>query len=197
MSSEPWLSLGGAGQLQPNPDTAARGPAALRVGDDLDGGLAREGAAAPYAEMERLIGPNPARPPGLRTPVASGLIVGIVMAASPLGFWWLTPATVYALGLTLIAAIYIGFAVADGRWHVIAVESSVAGVFVILAAAAVTGPGWLLVAGLAGHGLKDLWQHRFQYVRGTRWWPPFCVAVDWIAAAILAVAIAAGTDLQL
>jgi hypothetical protein len=32
--------------------------------------------------------------------------------------------------------------------------------FVIIAAAAVTGTPWLLVVGLAGHGLKDLWQHR-------------------------------------
>jgi hypothetical protein len=39
----------------------------------------------------------------------------------------------------LIASIYIGFAVADGRPAVIAVESTVAGVFVVVAAAAVTG----------------------------------------------------------
>ena len=47
-------------------------------------------------------------------------------AASPLGFWWLEASTVYALGLALIASIYIGFAVADGRAPVIAVETSVA-----------------------------------------------------------------------
>ena len=27
---------------------------------------------------------------------------------------------------------------------------------------------------LAGHGLKDLWQHRSHFVANTRWWPPFC-----------------------
>jgi hypothetical protein len=31
-----------------------------------------------------------------------------------------------------------------------------------------------------GHGLKDLWQHRRQYVANTRWWPPFCLVVDWV-----------------
>ena len=107
-----------------------------------------------------------------------------LQAASPLAFWWLDAATVYALGLALIASIYIGFAVADGRPTVIAVESSVAAVFVIVAAAAVTGSPWLLVLGLAGHGLKDLWQHRRQFVANTRWWPPFCLVVDWIAAAV-------------
>jgi hypothetical protein len=54
----------------------------------------------------------------------------------------------------------------------------------------------LIVAGLLGHGRKDLWQHRRQFVANTRWWPPFCVVVDWIAAAIIAVAIITGVDLQ-
>jgi hypothetical protein len=75
----------------------------------------------------------------------------------------------------LIASVFIGFAVADGRWRVIAVESSVVGMFVVIAAVAVTGSPWLLVVGLAGHGLKDLWQHRSQFVANTRWWPPFCL----------------------
>jgi hypothetical protein len=118
------------------------------------------------------------------------VVVGILQAASPLGLYWLDPATVYALSLTLIAAVYIGFAVADGRPTVIAVESSVAAVFVIVAAAGVTGPAWLLVAGLAGHGFKDLWQHRSHYVANTRWWPPFCLVVDWVVAAILVVLLA-------
>lgn len=122
-----------------------------------------------------------------------GLVVGAAQATSPLAFWWLDRATVYALGLILIAAIYIGFAVADGRWHVIAVESGVASAFVIVAAAGITGSPWLLVVGLAGHGLKDLWQHRKQFVAGTRWWPPFCLVVDFTVAAILAVEIVAGT----
>jgi hypothetical protein len=63
--------------------------------------------------------------------------------------------------------------------------------FVIIAAAAVIRSPWLLVAGLAGHGRKDLWQHRTQFVANTRWWPPFCVA-GWVAAAIIAIEIVAG-----
>jgi hypothetical protein len=132
----------------------------------------------------------------LRSPVLWGVVFGGIQAASPLGFWWLDPATIYALSLTLIAAVYIGFAVADGRGTVIAVESTVAGIFVVLAAAAVTGPEWLLVVGLFGHGVKDHWQHRRQYVANTRWWPPFCFVVDCVAAAIIAVFIVAGVDLH-
>ena len=121
-----------------------------------------------------------------------GIVVGSIQAATPLAFWWLDDATVYALGLIAIAAIYVGFAVADGRRHVIAIESGVAFGFVVVGAAAITGSPWLLVIGFIGHGLKDLWQHRTHFVANTRWWPPFCLVVDWVLAAIIVVEIIAG-----
>ena len=71
----------------------------------------------------------------LRVPIMWGVVVGVIQAASPLAFWWLDPATVYALSLVGIAFIYIGFAVADGRRRVIAVECGVVGLFVVIAAA--------------------------------------------------------------
>ena len=57
---------------------------------------------------------SPARPL-IGTPALWGLLVGGLRAATPLAFWWLPSATVYALGLAGIASIYISFAVADGR----------------------------------------------------------------------------------
>ncbi len=126
-----------------------------------------------------------ARP--LRAPVGWGVVFGGLQAASPSGFPWLTASTVYALGLTLIAAVYVGFSVADGRPTVIAVETGVASVFVVIAAVAVIGPAWLIVGGLAGHGLKDLWQHRTGFVANTRWWPLFCAVVDLVAATAIAL----------
>jgi hypothetical protein len=129
---------------------------------------------------------------GLRTAVAWGVVFGVLQAASPLAFPWLAASTVYALELTAIAAIYIGFAVADGRRHVVAVEVWVAVLFVVVAAVAIPVSLWLIVAGLVGHGLKDLWQHRTGFVAGTRWWPPFCATVDFVAAGLIAVAITAG-----
>ncbi|MGY1806336.1 hypothetical protein ACI8AF_03115 [Blastococcus sp. SYSU D00669] len=132
----------------------------------------------------------------MRAPLLWGAVLGVVQAASPLAFPWLRPDTVYALGLALIAAVYIGFAVADGRPHVLAVEVVVAAVFVVLAAVALAATPWLLVAGLAGHGLKDTWQHRTGFVAGTRWWPPFCAAVDWVAAALVAIALGTGAGLS-
>ena len=132
----------------------------------------------------------------LQGPVLWGLALGAVQAASPLILRWLEPATLHALYISLIAAVYIGFAVADGRARVIAVEAAVASVFVLTAAAAVTATAWLLVLGYAGHGLKDYWQHRRQYVANTRWWPPFCAALDWLVALVLIIEIVVGVNLH-
>lgn len=144
--------------------------------------------------MSQVTTPAPANPAAAsnREPMLWGIAVGVVQAATPLVFWWLNGATVYALGLVLIAAVYVGFAVADGRAKIIAVESSVTFAFVVVGAAAVTGSPWLLVVGFVGHGLKDLWQHRTHFVANTRWWPPFCMVVDWIVAAIIVVEIIFG-----
>jgi hypothetical protein len=128
----------------------------------------------------------------LRTPILSGIVVGLLSVVAPLAFWWLDQATVYALSIALIAAVYIGFAVADGRPKVLVVETLVASVFVVLAATAVTGTAWLLVVAFVAHGCKDLWQHRTNFVANTRWWPPFCATVDWLVAGILLIEIAAG-----
>ena len=130
--------------------------------------------------------------PSNRIAIAWGLIVGVANAAAPLALWWLDPGTVHALAITLIASVYIGFAVADGRSRIIAIECGVAAAFVVVASIAVIGSPWLLVAAYAGHGLKDLWQHRTHFVRGTRWWPPFCATIDWLVASIIAIEITAG-----
>jgi len=132
--------------------------------------------------------------PSLRAPILWGFVFGAIQAASPVGLAWLEPATVQALLLCFIAAVYVGFAVADGRPHVIAIESVIAAGFVLLASASVTGTAWLLVGGYVGHGVKDYWQERHHFVANTRWWPPFCACVDWVVALVLIVEIAAGVN---
>jgi hypothetical protein len=125
-----------------------------------------------------------------------GVGVGIFQTISPILFWWLDAVNVWAVALAMIAAIYVGFAVADGRRRVIAVEVLVAFAFVVCATVAIASFPWLIVIGLVGHGLKDLWQHRTQFVANTRWWPPFCFVVDVVAAALTAVLLLTGFDLR-
>lgn len=129
-------------------------------------------------------------------PIVWGIAVGVFQAASPLAFWWLAPALVWALALFIIAAVYIGLAVADGRPIVVAAEVGVATGFIVLAAVAITSSPWLVVIGLVAHGLKDLWQHRTHFVANTRWWPPFCLVVDFVAASVIAGLLLAGVKLH-
>ena len=124
--------------------------------------------------------------------IFSGIAVGIFQAFSPMVLWWLDAADVWGVALAMIASVYVGFAVADGRKGVIAVEVLVAFTFVVCATIAMASYPWLIVIGLVAHGLKDLWQHRTQFVATTRWWPPFCLVVDVVAAALTAVLISTG-----
>src|SRR2546429_5058324 len=94
--------------------------------------------------------PSPQACQSVRVPILWGLAFGAIQAASPLALRWLDQATVQALLLTLIAAVYIGFAVADGRPKVITVEAAIPGALFLLAAAAVTGSARLLVPPYAG-----------------------------------------------
>jgi hypothetical protein len=149
--------------------------------------------------LDHVSGPPGTRPVGtsllLSRPVLWGAVWGFINAAAPVAIWWLPAATVLALTIALIAGIYIGFAVSDGRPKIIAVESCVTGTFLVLAAVAVNSV-WLLPVLFFGHGAKDVWQQRTQFVRGTRWWPPFCATVDWVVAVVLIVEIAAGVQLH-
>ena len=112
-----------------------------------------------------------------------GLVIGSVQAASPLAFWWLDPATVHRSSITVIAAIYVGFAVADGRPKVLAMEAAVAGAFVVFAAAGVTDPrgSWCLATPdtasrtCGRSAITTSPTHvggRRSVRRWTSWWPP-------------------------
>jgi hypothetical protein len=43
---------------------------------------------------------------GFQAPLVWGLVVGVAQAATPLAFWWLDTATVYALGLASVLNPY-------------------------------------------------------------------------------------------
>jgi hypothetical protein len=92
----------------------------------------------------------------LRAPLIWGLAIGAAQAATPLAFWWLDTAAVYALGLVVIAwPTSVSRSPTDADSFSLS-NAGIAGMFVIIAAAAVTGTRWLLVAGLAGHGQGPL-----------------------------------------
>jgi hypothetical protein len=67
-------------------------------------------------------------------------------------------------------------------------ESVIAVVFFVLAAAGFKNSLWLTVAALAGHGVFDFFHHMFIHNPGVPvWWPGFCLGFDVLAGAFLAV----------
>jgi hypothetical protein len=154
------------------------------------------GADRRMSATAELQGSSTSTSTGSWTVIFWAVIVGLLQAFSPLAFWWLDQDVVWAAGLVVIGSIYIGFAVADGRKNVIAVELIVASAFIILGLASIGSSPWLAVFGLAAHGFKDLWQHRTNFVATTRWWPPFCLVVDFVVAPAIAVLLILGVELN-
>lgn len=93
-----------------------------------------------------------------------------------------------AIGMTLavIAAIYIGFAIADGRKNILLLECLIAGLFLGLALFGMWGtPVWLVV-GFFAHGLWDVLHHPVAIQTKVRkWYPPVCALYDWIIGVYL------------
>jgi hypothetical protein len=89
--------------------------------------------------------------------------------------------------MIVVASYYALFAVMDGSVPVVIVESVVAVAFLGIALAGFKSTLWLVVIGLAAHGIFDLIHPRLYANPGVPvWWPAFCLAYDLVAAAYLA-----------
>jgi hypothetical protein len=95
------------------------------------------------------------------------------------------PLAFHAVALVLIAAIYLGFALMDGRISIAILEGTVGTVFVVLALLGLWQAPVLLAIGLILHGCWDL-AHRPHGIttRLPVWYPPFCAAYDFVFAGV-------------
>lgn len=95
------------------------------------------------------------------------------------------PLAFHAVALALIAAIYLGFALMDGRISIAILEWTVGTVFVVLALLGLWQAPVLLAIGLILHGCWDL-AHRPHGIptRLPVWYPPFCAAYDFVFAGV-------------
>jgi hypothetical protein len=95
------------------------------------------------------------------------------------------PLAFHAVALALIAAIYLGFALMDGRISIAILEWTVGTVFVVLALLGLWQAPVLLAVGLILHGCWDL-AHRPHGIttRLPVWYPPFCAAYDFVFAGV-------------
>jgi hypothetical protein len=92
-----------------------------------------------------------------------------------------------AVQLGFVAAVYFGFAIADGRVRSLLTEVPVAGVFLAVGAGALWADSpLLLAAGYAAHAVWDVLHHpRAVHTEVRGWYPPFCVVYDVIVAAFV------------
>ncbi len=93
----------------------------------------------------------------------------------------------YPAMLVVIASFYVVFAVMGGTVYALAVESMITIGFLVVAVLGFRSSLWIVVAGLAGHGLFDLVHASLLSNPGVPgWWPPFCFAYDVTAASCAA-----------
>ncbi len=97
----------------------------------------------------------------------------------------------YPVVLIVIAILYLLFAVMANSTGSLVAETIPALMFVTMAVLGFRkNAPWLVVAGLALHGVFDFFHHAVIVNPGVpNWWPGWCLAYDVVAAAYLAALI--------
>jgi hypothetical protein len=114
--------------------------------------------------------------------------VGVGLFATVIGFD--KERSFYPVVLIVIATLYLLFAAMAGATDSFVAEVIPALVFVAMAALGFRKTPWLVVAGLALHGVFDFFHHAVIANPGVPvWWPGWCLAYDVVAAGYLAALI--------
>lgn len=120
--------------------------------------------------------------------IGTGLALAVGLFASLVGFD--RERGFYPFILIIVASLYALFAILASSTAALAWELPG---LVLFTAASVLGfrnSLWIVVAGLAGHGLFDAVHGHVISNPGTpSWWPAFCASYDIVAAAFLAARI--------
>lgn len=96
----------------------------------------------------------------------------------------------YPVVLIVIATLYLLFAAIAKSTGFLVAEAIPALVFVAMAALGFRKTPWLVVVGLALHGVFDFFHSALIANPGVpAWWPGWCLAYDVVAAAYLATLI--------
>ncbi|MGE3275820.1 MAG: hypothetical protein AB7O67_11960 [Vicinamibacterales bacterium] len=123
--------------------------------------------------------------------VGIALSAGVAVFAKYVGFD--RDRAFYSTVLIVVGSYYVLFAAMSGSVQTVLVESALMAIFALAAVAGFKGSAWIVVAGLAGHGVMDGFHGSFVENSGVpAWWPAFCLAYDVGAAGCLAWLIASG-----
>jgi hypothetical protein len=113
------------------------------------------------------------------------LSLGVALFARRVGFD--RDRAFYPTVLIVIASYYVLFAAMSGSVHTVLLESVMMVGFSIAAVVGFKSSAWIVVGGLAGHGIFDALHSNILDNSGVpTWWPAFCLAYDLGAAGGLA-----------
>lgn len=123
--------------------------------------------------------------------VNPAIIAGFLALVS-LPFHFVLPITashqLAAILLSLVAGVYVGFAVQDGRLKILLIEGLVALIFIGAALAGLWVSAWFIPLAYVIHGFWDYAHHRHVDTALPKWYIPFCAVYDWIFAIGLSAA---------
>lgn len=123
------------------------------------------------------------------------VVLAAVFAAASMAWLWVLPAAerrvAEGIVLAIIAAIYIGFALAERDARNLLIEVVFAVAIVAVVFIGLQHSRYWLAGGLAAHGVWDLLHHHSRPVLGTRevprWYPPACLVYDFPLAIFVAI----------
>jgi hypothetical protein len=124
---------------------------------------------------------------GVFMPYVVGIVLslGVALFARLVGFD--RDRAFYPTVLIVIASYYVLFAAMIESVHTVLLESMVMTGFLIAAVVGFKSSAWIVVGGLAGHGVFDALRGNVLENAGVPiWWPAFCLAYDLGAAGGLA-----------
>jgi len=124
-------------------------------------------------------------------PYVVGLVLSLSVAvfASRVGFD--RDRAFYPTILIVVALYYVLFATMSESMSTVLAESAVMAGFLVAAVVGFKSSAWIVVGGLAGHGVFDgLHGYVIENTGMPAWWPAFCGAYDLGAAAWFAWLIA-------
>jgi hypothetical protein len=119
-------------------------------------------------------------------PYVVGIVLSIAVAAFARWVGFDRDRAFYPAVLIVIASYYVLFAAMVGSVETVLFESILMTLFVIAAVAGFKGSPWIIVGGLAAHGVQDAVHGYIVANAGVpAWWPAWCLAYDVGAAACL------------
>jgi hypothetical protein len=120
-------------------------------------------------------------------PAVTGAVIAAIVAVNLTLFSRAQQFVLLSLMLAFISAIYVGFAISDGRILNVFAEVVAAGGFLGIAVLGLSS-SMVLALGYFGHGLWDILHHpRAVKTSVKKWYPPACLAFDWLLGLFILV----------